>query len=204
MTSVYSDEWLPAGSYTASMMSPTAGTVTGPETSTSGGYFVAPFKEGTLIYSVRSSLSTGLPGVTVASGSTITIAGSGFDASSVVTADGLTLSTSSISPQQITAFLPALFSGSTPFTGLIPLEVHTSAGQSGINILVAPAGTPPALTISPQSLTFNYTVGGAALAAQGISITNTAGRFRGSPRPAPDGSGFRLRRARLRPRCSSR
>jgi len=38
---------------------------------------------------------------------------------------------------------------------------------------VAPA--PPVLTISPQALAFNYTVGGTIPAAQGISITNTGG-----------------------------
>jgi uncharacterized protein (TIGR03437 family) len=137
-----------------------------------GGYY-SPVrcKYGPLIYSVLSSLSTGLPGLTVASGSTITISGVGFSSSTgtALLANGALLSGQIVSDQEITAFLPS------NYVGLVSLAVSNGAGEDAINIVVAPPALPPTISLSPAQLQFSYTVGGAAPVAQSVSITNVGG-----------------------------
>lgn len=148
LTGTYFDNWLTAGSYNLSVLSESTGTITGSWSEQAGGYVSVFFKEGPVVQSVISQLSTGQPGLTVASGSGVAINGIGFDSTSVVTAAGVQISTSSISPHLIMAYLPA------SIQGLVPIRVITSAGQSSINILVAPASQPPAIALSASSLQF--------------------------------------------------
>jgi uncharacterized protein (TIGR03437 family) len=137
-----------------------------------GGYYSAVrCKYNPLIYSVQSSLSTGLPGLTVASGSTITISGAGFSSSTgtALLADGTPLSGQVVSDQEITAFLPSSYSG------LVSLTVSNSAGQDAINIVAAPPSLPPTISLSPTHLQFSYTAGGASPAAQTETVANSGG-----------------------------
>jgi uncharacterized protein (TIGR03437 family) len=121
------------------------------------------------ISSVQSSLSTGLPGLTVASGSTITISGTGFLTGTALLANDAPLSGQIVSAQEITAFLPSSYSG------LVSLAVSNSAGEDAINIVVAPAALPSAISISPAQLRFSYTAGGGAPAAQTVTLANSGG-----------------------------
>jgi uncharacterized protein (TIGR03437 family) len=169
VTSVFYDDWLLSGAYSVSLTSPTGGKITGNATGISGGFRATFLKEGPLVFGVQSALNTGLSGLTVASGSTITISGSGFDSTSIVNVGNLRLSTSSISSQQITAYLPPLVAG------LFPLQVITNSGQSSINILTAPPALPPAIALNPAQLKFSYVVGGTAPASQSVSVSNSGG-----------------------------
>jgi hypothetical protein len=172
VTSVYYDEWLLAGSYSVSMVSPSGGTIAGSETNNSGGYRAALFKEGPYIYGVQSSLSTGLPGLTVASGSTITVSGVGFSSPTGTTllANGVPFLGQIVSDQKITALLPA----SVP-SGLAKLTVSNSNGQDTVNIVVAPQALPPTISLSPTQLQFSYTVGATAPTSQNVVVSNSGG-----------------------------
>jgi hypothetical protein len=100
-----------------------------------GYYSVARCKYSPSIYSVQSSISTGLPGLTVASGSTITVNGVGFSSptGTSVWANGIGLSAQVLSDQRIVATLPR------GFDGLVRLVVSNSDGEDAINIVAAPA-----------------------------------------------------------------
>jgi pimeloyl-ACP methyl ester carboxylesterase len=136
LTSVYYDDRLPAGSYSMSMVSSSAGNLSGNETSGSGGYRAVLFKEGPHIFQVQSRLGTGLFGLTVASGSAITVSGIGFSNSTgtSVLANGVPLSGQVVSDQEITAALPMAYNG------LVSLTVSNSNGKDVTNIVVAPPG----------------------------------------------------------------
>jgi len=121
------------------------------------------------ISGVQSSLSTGLPGLTVASGSTITISGTGFSAGTSVLANGASLSAQIVSSQEITAFLPSTYSG------LVGLAVSNSTGEDEISMFVAPSAQPPAISVSSTQLRFSYVEGGAVPATQPIQVTNSGG-----------------------------
>jgi hypothetical protein len=120
------------------MVSSSAGNLAGSETSGSGGYRAVFFKEGPHIFRVQSRLGTGLPGLTVASGSAITVSGVGFSSSAGASllANGVPLSDQVLSDQEITAILPATYSG------LVSLTVSNSNGKDTVNIVVAPPGPP--------------------------------------------------------------
>jgi uncharacterized protein (TIGR03437 family) len=62
------------------------------------------------------------------------------------------------------------------YTGTIQISA-AGASNSPVSVAVtlSVAAAPPSLAVAPQALTFNYTVGGAAPAAQNISITNAGG-----------------------------
>jgi uncharacterized protein (TIGR03437 family) len=121
------------------------------------------------IYSVQSNLSTGLPGVTVASSSTITINGTGFSNGTALLANGAPLSGQIVTAQEITAFLPSSYGG------LVTLAVSNSTGVDAINIVVAPPALPPAISLSPTRLQFSYSTGGAAPVAQTVTVANSGG-----------------------------
>jgi uncharacterized protein (TIGR03437 family) len=134
-----------------------------------GGYYSAVrCKFSPSIYSVQAKLSTGLPGLTVASGSTITINGTGFSAGTSVLVNGAALSAQIVSSQEITASLPN-------YNGLVGLTVSNSSGADEINIFVAPPAQPPSISLSSTQLRFSYTLGGAAPAAQTVAVTNSGG-----------------------------
>jgi uncharacterized protein (TIGR03437 family) len=134
-----------------------------------GGYYSAVrCKFSPSIFSVQSNISTGLPGLTVAAGSTITISGTGFSAGTSVLVNGAALSAQIVSSQEITASLPN-------YSGLVGLTVSNSTGTDEINIFVAPPVQPPSISLSSTQLRFSYTVGGAAPATQTVSVTNSGG-----------------------------
>ncbi len=134
-----------------------------------GGYYSAVrCKFSPSIYGVQSNISTGLPGLTVASGSTITISGTGFSAGTSVLVNGAALSAQIVSSQEITASLPN-------YSGLVGLTVSNSTGADEINILVAPPVQPPSISLSSTQLRFSYTLGGASPAAQTVAVTNSGG-----------------------------
>jgi uncharacterized protein (TIGR03437 family) len=134
-----------------------------------GGYYSAVrCKFSPSIFSVQSNISTGLPGLTVAAGSTITISGTGFSAGTSVLVNGAALSAQIVSSQEITASLPN-------YSGLVGLTVSNSTGADEINIFVASPVQPPSISLSSTQLRFSYTVGGAAPATQTVSVTNSGG-----------------------------
>lgn len=137
-----------------------------------GGYYTAArCKYNPRISGVQSTLSTGLPGVTVASASSIIISGAGFSSSTgtAVLANGTPLSGQIVSDQEITAFLPSNYSG------LVTLAVDNSTGQDAINIVVAPPALPPTISLSPTQLQFLYTVGGTGPAPKNVVVSNSGG-----------------------------
>jgi pimeloyl-ACP methyl ester carboxylesterase len=138
VTSVYYDDRLPAGSSSVAMVSQSGGNLSGSEVSGSGGYRAVLFKEGPHIFRVRSRLGTGLPGLTVASGSAITVSGVGFSAQTGTSllANGVPLSAQVVPDKEITAILPATYSG------LVSLTVSNSNGKDTVNVVVAPPGPP--------------------------------------------------------------
>ena len=167
---VYYDEFA-NGAYTLEA-TPTAGQAMpcGSYSVPLGYYSAVRCKYSPSIYSVQSASSTGLPGVTVASGS-ITITGVGFSSSGVssVFANGTPLSSQTVSDQDITAVLPSSYGG------VVVLAVSNSGGEDAINIFVAPPGSPPTISISRPQLQFSYTQGGAAPTAQTVAVSNSGG-----------------------------
>ncbi len=171
IASIFYTEFAPGGSHNFSMTHSNGQVTTGTGTIVDGSGRAVLFKYGPSIYSVQSSLSTGLPGLTVASGSTITVNGVGFSSptGTSVLANGVSLSGQDVSDQEITAFLPSNYSG------LVSLSVSNSAGQDAINIVVAPAAQPPTIWLSPTQLQFSYTAGGGLPAAQTVTVANSGG-----------------------------
>ncbi len=127
------------------------------------------FKFGPVISAVRSAIG-GLPGLTVASGSNITVYGSGFSGTGTqLTANGAALATSNLSDQQITAFLPA------GYNGLVRLKVSNANGQHTVNIMTAAAAPLPSISLSADQAAFSYTLAGSVPAPQTVNLTNAGG-----------------------------
>ena len=89
--------------------------------------------------------------------------------STQLTANGAALAISSLSDQQITAFLPSGYSG------LFKLKVSNAGGQHTVNIMTAAAAPPPTISLSAGQASFSYTLGDSTPASQTVSITNTGG-----------------------------
>ena len=108
IASVFYTEYAGAGPHNFVMNHSTGQPTTGTGTISAGGSRALLFKFGPLINSVQSMTSTGLSGLTIASGSTIVVGGVGFGATTgtQLTANGALLSVSQIADQQITAYLP--------------------------------------------------------------------------------------------------
>jgi pimeloyl-ACP methyl ester carboxylesterase len=170
IASVYSDEFVLAGRYNFVMDRVGEASVTGTGTVVSGGSQGILFKYSPVIYSVSSTISTGLPGLTVASGSTIIISGNGFSSSSTqLFANGTPLSISQISDRQITAYLPSGYSG------FVNLKVTNSNGQHTIGIMTAPASVPPSISLSKSVFQFSYQQGDAVPQPQTSLLVNVGG-----------------------------
>jgi uncharacterized protein (TIGR03437 family) len=75
--------------------------------------------------------------------------------------------TISVTPTSLT---PGSYNGAITVTAT---GASNSPVSISVTLRVAPA--PASLVVSPQALTFNYTVGAAVPASQGVSITNTGG-----------------------------
>ena len=141
-----------------------------------GYYFAVRCKFSPSINSVQSNLPSVVPGLTLTSGSTITISGSGFGAQQCATC-GVTASNpqstalrvSSWSDTSIQAFLPATI------TGIATIGVTTASGFDAINIMAAAPASSSSIAVAPSSLQFAYTVGGSIPAAQSIQITSSGG-----------------------------
>ena len=85
-------------------------------------------------------------------------------------------SASGTAPSTLSVLVSPTGLGAGTYTSSVQISatgVSNSPVSVAVTLTVAPA--PPVLTISPQALAFNYTVGGTIPAAQGISITNTGG-----------------------------
>ena len=169
VASVYYSEFLGGGQHSFSMAHANGQVTTGTGTPVAGSGRALMFKFGPVITAVRSATG-GLPGLTVASGSNITVNGGGFSGSSTqLTANGAALAISSLSDQQITAFLPSGYSG------LVKLKVSNAGGQHTVNIMTAAAAPPPTISLSAGQASFSYTLGGSTPASQTVSITNAGG-----------------------------
>ena len=140
-----------------------------------GGFRPLVFKLGPMITGVQSTMPTGLPGSTVAFGSPIVVTGSGFSSSkpTSVLLNGAVLPSSVVSDQQINAYLPAF--APADYNGIAQLKVANGNGQHTINVMVAPAGVAPVISLSTAQLQFTYTIGGALPATQTVTIGNSAG-----------------------------
>ena len=169
VASLYYSEFIAGGQHSFSMTHSNAQVTTGTGTPVAGSGRALLFKFGPVISAVRSATG-GLPGLTVASGSNITVYGSGFSGTGTqLTANGAALTISSLSNQQITAFLPA------GYNGLVQLKVNNASGQHTVNIMTAAAAPPPAISLSAGQVSFSYTLGGSAPASQTVNITNSGG-----------------------------
>src|ERR1051325_1578366 len=128
-----------------------------------------------MITGVQSTLPTGLPGNTVAFGSPIVVTGSDLSSSkpTSVLLNGAVLPSSVVSDQQINAYLPAF--APADYNGIAQLKVANGNGQHTINVMVAPAGVAPVISLSTAQLQFAYTIGGALPATQTVTISNSAG-----------------------------
>lgn len=171
IASIYYDEFIPAGQHTFFMNHSTGPVTTQAASIQAGGSTALLSKFSPRINAVASSVSTGLPGLTVASGSTIVVTGYGFSSSTTtqLLANGNLLAISQISDQQITAYLPSSYSG------LVKLTVSNGNGQHTVNILTAPALFPPSISLSKTLLQFSYMQSGILPQAQTFTITNAGG-----------------------------
>ena len=169
IASVYYSEFIPGGQHAFSMTHSSGQVTTGAGTPVAGSTRALLFKFGPVIGGVLSAVG-GLPGLTVASGSNITVYGGGFSgAGTQLTANGAPLSISSLSDQQITAFLPGRYNG------LVQLKVTNANGQHTVNIMTAAAAPPPSILLSASQASFSYTLGGALPGSQTINVTNNGG-----------------------------
>jgi pimeloyl-ACP methyl ester carboxylesterase len=170
IASLFYTEFAPGGSYTFSIALTNNQMTTGTASFVNGSERPLLFKFGPVVTGVQSTASTGLGGLTVASGSTIYIYGGGLSGAGLaVTANGAALAVSESSDQEITAYLPV------GYNGLVKLEVSNVNGQHTVNIMTAPVSTPPAIALSNSSAKFAYTLAGNAPASQSIAISNSGG-----------------------------
>jgi triacylglycerol esterase/lipase EstA (alpha/beta hydrolase family) len=163
LASLFFNEWVPAGSYDLTMYNSTNDYLTGVLTTIAGGGMAIFFKPDTspIIHSVQSEFISSLAGLSVASGSNITISGPLGDGPYQIFANGTPISISSSSSQQIVAYLPA------SFIGLVPIEILTNTGQNTINIM---AGPPAVYTISGQA-----TLSGSGLSGVTMTLSGSQG-----------------------------
>jgi len=172
--SAFYGEYVPSGPHNF-VMNTSSGAVNFNSTVLAGGIRPLVFKLGPMITGVQSTATTGLSGNNVAYGSPIVVTGSGFLSSTGSTSlvlNGAVLPSSVVSDQQINAYLPAL----TPsdYSGIAQLKVVNGNGQNTINVMVAPAGVAPVISLSTTQLQFVYS-GGALPAPQTVTISNSAG-----------------------------
>ena len=170
VASLFYTEFAAGGAHNFSMTHANGQVTTGTGTVVAGSGRPLFFKFGPVITGVQSAISTGLGGLTVASGSTLYVYGGGFSGTGLqLTANGAALAISSSTDQQITATLPGGYSG------LVKLEVSNSNGQHTVNIMTAAALPPPSISLSATRASFAYTLGAGAPAPQSVSIANAGG-----------------------------
>ena len=177
--SAFYGEFVPSGPHNF-VLNTRLGAVSVNGTVPAGGIRPLVFKLGPMITGVKSTVPTGLPGNTVAYGSPIVVTGSGFASSTgtKLLMNGAVLPSSVVSDQQINAYLPDLTSAAfapADYNGIAQLKVVNGNGQHTINVMVAPAGVAPVISLSSTQLQFAYTVGGASPGSQTVTISNSAG-----------------------------
>jgi uncharacterized protein (TIGR03437 family) len=158
---------------------------------------------GLLILTVYASTGTdnvaimaALPNPSVIAVSPATLAFSYTTGGTVPVAASVQIANSGSGTLAWTATASAAWLTVSPTSGTAPSTISVSVSPAGLsagtytgNVVIASSGAsntpfavavmftvtqaPPALTISPQALTFNYSVGGSAPAVQTVSITNT-------------------------------
>jgi uncharacterized protein (TIGR03437 family) len=169
IASLFYSEFIAGGQHSFSMTHSNGQVTTGTGTPVAGSPRALLFKFGPVITGVRSAAG-GLAGLTVASGSSITVFGGGFSGTGTqLTANGAPLTISSSSDQQITAFLPG------GYNGLVQLKVTNASGQHMVNIMAAAAAPPPSISLSTGQASFSFTLGGSVPASQPVTITNAGG-----------------------------
>jgi uncharacterized protein (TIGR03437 family) len=170
-TVFYTDFVSGTGTYTAtsqSLGSIDCGTLTQP----SGNFWAVRCKIGATVFSVTPLASTS--GRVVTAGTTVTLNGADLGSqcgscqvlaypAGSTTAQALTVT--SWQSQAISVTLPA------DLTGLVTLKVVAAAGDDTIGVMAAAAAS--TIAVSPASLQFAYTVGGAVPAAQPIQVSNS-------------------------------
>ena len=173
--SAFYGEFVPSGPHTFALNT-RFGAMNLNGTVLAGGIRPLVFKLGPAITGVQSAAPTGLPGNTVAYGSTIVVTGRGFSSAKGSTSllfNEFVLPSSIISDQQINAYLPA--TATSGYNGIAQLRVVNGDGQHTINVMVASAGVAPIISLSTAQLQFTYTIGSALPAAQTVTISNSAG-----------------------------
>jgi uncharacterized protein (TIGR03437 family) len=173
--SAFYGEFVPSGPHSFVLNTP-SGAVNLNSTVLAGGIRPLVFKLGPMITGVQSMSPTGLLGNTVAYQSPIVVTGSGFSSSKGSPSlffNGSVLPSSVVSDQQINAYLPA--PATSGYNGIAQLKVANGDGQHTINVLVAPAGVAPVISLSTTQLQFTYTIGSALPATQTVNISNSAG-----------------------------
>jgi uncharacterized protein (TIGR03437 family) len=122
-------------------------------------------------------LATSAPGRTVNSGAPITINGAGFGsqcvgcqvlATAAGSAAGQVLQVSSWKSTAIVANLPASFSGLV----FITVKASGATADTIAIMTVSPSQIPMSLAVTPRTLSFQSTAGGAVPAAQTVAIAN--------------------------------
>jgi hypothetical protein len=178
VSSLFYDEWVPAGNYNVTLYNSTGGWLSGNLSAVSGGGMAMYYKDSPTIRSVGPLINA--PGLTVGTGSTITISGLGFGSQLcsgcqvLASAPGSTtaylLPVSSWSDQTILAsFVPANLPN-LPIPGYVTIYVQLSASAwDSINIMAASA---PILAIA-KSHTGSFTQGQNG-AAYTVIVSNAA------------------------------
>ncbi|MGA2038179.1 MAG: BACON domain-containing carbohydrate-binding protein [Bryobacteraceae bacterium] len=119
-------------------------------------------------------------GGTVPAAQSIQITNSGGGAlnwSATTSATWLSVAAASgTAPSTLSVLVSPTGIGAGTYTGSVQISA-TGASNSPVSVAVTltVALAPPVLTISPQALAFNYTVGGTIPAAQSIQVTNSGG-----------------------------
>ena len=139
-----------------------------------GYYAAARCKIDTAIISIGPLAK--VPGRVISPGSAITITGEDFGflcngckvvATPAGATTGSTLAVSSWSETSITAQMPASLSG------LITISVLSETGNDYITIMVASPASPATIAVTPTSLAFAASAGGASPSSQSIQIANS-------------------------------
>ncbi len=146
----------------------------GPYSQPLGYYAIKRCKFATAITSVGPLLAGS--GKVVQSGAAITITGGGFGATKC-TVCKVTLSNGQVTTLQTTSWSDTTIKTTLPadYTGVATLGVTAAAGIDNINIMIGSATAPPTISLSPTTLTFAFTMGGAAPTPQTVAVTNTGG-----------------------------
>jgi uncharacterized protein (TIGR03437 family) len=169
---------LGSGSYTGSVQISAAGASNGP-VSVTVTLTVTPAPASLAVSPQALTFNYTVGGtVPAAQGASITNSGGGtLNWSATTSASWLSAaSASGTAPSTLSVLVSPTGLGAGTYTGSVQIAAAGASNSPelvGVTLTVAPATA--SLAVSPQTLSFNYTVGGAVPAAQGVSITNGGG-----------------------------